>query len=372
MSGEPRGAGSPFEAVYAKILAGEAPMAVRSAAARGALPLPRTLLVHLYLRLREDPEDAIRSDAEASLRDLTTESIGEILADPGCPEAVLDHFASVAARNETLAESVAFHPNAGERALTALASEGNATVIELVLTNQQRLLTTPGLLDRLTMNPALRQDQRGRILDLLDRFVTAAPGRSSADAAEGGGDDGPSDAHEAARLLEVDVGELFAASEIVDGHEFEQSEDDAVRSAYKKILGLNTAQKAVLAMKGNREERVILVRDTNKVVALGVLKNPRLTELEVEAIARMRNVSDEVLRSVGISREWSKVYSIVSSLVRNPRTPPGVSTNFVTRLNTKDLKTLAGDKGVPEIIRRMAKKTFDLRTQKSTPAFRKK
>ena len=121
------------------------------------------------------------------------------------------------------------------------------------------------------------------------------------------------------------------------------------------------------------EERTILVRDTNKVVALSVLKNPRITEQEVESIAAMRNVSDEVLRAVGMSREWSKSYTVAAALVRNPRTPPGISTNFVPRLTNRDLKFLATDKNVPEIIRRNAKRTYDLRNQKSNQvSFKKK
>ena len=135
---------------------------------------------------------------------------------------------------------------------------------------------------------------------------------------------------------------------------------------------MNTAHKAVLAMKGGREERLILVRDTNKVVSLSVLKNPRITDGEVESIASMRSVSDEILRNVGINREWSKNYTVVINLTRNPRTPPSISTNFVSRLNNKDLKSVCGDRNVPEIIRKMAKRTFELRTQKSEATFRKK
>lgn len=372
---EPHGTmagGSAFDALVEKVLAGTAPEATRSAAARGALPLPRPLLVRLYVHLRDDANEGIRADARRSLETISGDVLAEVLADPGCPAAVLAHFASQAARDEHLAETVAFHRNVGDDALATLAGEGNAQVIDLVLTNQERLLSSPALFDRLSANPALRADQRGRILDVLEQFFkdkteAIAPDPSGGDAALG-------DARfeEAARLLEVDVGELFAASEIADGEEFAESESVVVRGAYQRILTMNTAQKAILAMKGGREERMILVRDTNKVVALSVLKNGRLTELEIEAIARMRNVSDEVLRQIGGNREWAKAYPVTLALVHNPRTPPGVSTNFVTRLTIKDLKMLVKDKNVPEIIRKMAKRTFDTRTQKSSPAFRKK
>jgi hypothetical protein len=344
---------------------------VRSAAARGALPLPRAVLARLYLHLRADDDEGVRADAENSLLQLTPEVLLEVLGDSTCDPVVLAHFASAAARDEKLAEKVAFHPNADAAALCVLASEGNASVLDLVLTNQERLLGTPGIVDKLSVNPALRPDQRGRLLDLIDRFFRGQAERAAQEAGPGVEPEETIDAEHVAKILELNVGELFAASEIMDGEEFAQSEDLVVRSAYKKILTLNTAQKAILAMKGGREERLILVRDTNKVVALSVIKNPRLTEGEVESIASMRNVSDEILRNIGINREWSKIYAVTANLVRNPRTPPSISTNFIARLNGKDLKTLSGDRNVPEIIRRMAKRTYELRTQKSVVSFRK-
>ena len=363
--------GAETPAIVERILSGAAPLPLRSAAARGALPLPRAVLTRLYLHLRSDGDEAIRGDAERSLSELTADVVAEVVADPACDCVVLLHFASTAARDERLAEKVAFHPNVDAKTLHVLASEGSGGVLELVLTNQEKLLATPGLIDRLSVNPALRQDQRGRLLDLIDRFVQKA---AEAPAGEAGTTEVSETltAEEAARYLDVDVGELFAASEIVDGEEFANSPDLVVQSVYKKILTLNTAQKAILAMKGGREERGILVRDSNKIVALSVLKNGRLTDSEVESIAAMRNVSDEVLRLVGINREWAKNYVVMANLVRNPRTPPGISTNFVPRLNNKDLKMLAGDRNVPEIIRKAAKRTHDLRTQQQAPSFRKK
>ena len=157
---------------------------------------------------------------------------------------------------------------------------------------------------------------------------------------------------------------MYAASEITDPEEFELSEDPEVRTAYQRIIRLNVAQKAVLAMRGGREERLILIRDSNKLVALGVLRNPRINEDDVETIARMRNVSDEVLRNLARNRAWTKSYLVTTILVNNPRTPQGVSTNLVPRLQTQDLKKLAGNKEVPELIRRMARRTLQTRTQK--------
>jgi hypothetical protein len=351
----------PFDAIVARVLAGEATPQIRAAAARGALPLPRTALVRLFVHLRGDAEEPIRQDAEASLAALEPAAIHEVLEDRECAPEVLEFFAQRAIKDEGVAERIAFHPGVPSAAIAVLAAKGTATVLELVLTNQERLLAEPGLLDLLSVNPALRADQRGRLLELLDR---AAQWRAQAEAGARGAVS--PEFEEAARLLHVDIGELFAASEIIDGEEFEHAEDPELRSAYRKILTLNTAQKAILAMRGGREERMILIRDTNKLVSLAVLRNPRLREDDVERIARMRSVTAEVLRQVGQNREWVKSYAVVSALVNNPRTPQGISTNLVGRLRSQELKKLVGNHDVPELIRRMAKRTLDVRNQPRT------
>jgi hypothetical protein len=332
-------------------------------------------LVQLFVILLEDGAEEIREAAKASLQNLDTAAIQEILVEPSCKPDVLIHFAKGATRQEAIAERIAFHPRVPIDALAILAAGGSAQVIELVLTNQEKLLAQPGLLEKLMGNPALQADQRGRILELLDRAVKMrekAKAEAAARGDEAAGEEEPEVLEEAAQLLDVDVGDLLSASEIMDGDEFLESDDDDIRTAYQKIITLNAAQKAILAMKGGREERLILIRDTNKVVALAVLRNGRLAENEVESIAKMRNVSDEVLRGIGTNRDWIKNYAVVHALLCNPRTPPGISTNFVSRLQNRDLKNLASNRDVPELIRKMAKRTYDTRTQPQTRGFKKK
>lgn len=361
---------TPFEAIVERITQGQAPLNVRGAAARGALPLSRTALVHLYLLLRNDEEESVRQAAESSLSGLTEDETLEVLGDTDCTPEVLTHFAKKAAREEAMAERIAFHPKVPLPAMIVLAALGNPSVVELVLTNQEQLRAQPVLLDRLILNPALRADQRGRILELLDRVAKAKPeDEEQTEAAP----EPPNQAEleETARLLDVDVGELLSESEILGAEELRDSDDPAIRSAFQKIIQLNAAQKALLAMKGGREERLILVRDSNKVVALSVLKNPRINENEIEAIAKMRNVTDEVLRNIGNTREWVKGYTVAHSLVSNPRTPQSVSMNLVSRLTNRDLKSLLRSRDVPELIRRMARRTHDLRTQRQSSRLRK-
>jgi hypothetical protein len=91
-------------------------------------------------------------------------------------------------------------------------------------------------------------------------------------------------------------------------------------------------------------------------VAAAVLGSPKLTDAEVEGFAGMKNVSDQVLRTIGNHRDWTKKYSVISNLVRNPRTPLAISIGMVSRLNPKDLKSVSVDKNVPEVIRKQALK----------------
>lgn len=158
--------------------------------------------------------------------------------------------------------------------------------------------------------------------------------------------------HEADAPL-VDLGADLPA----DALEEEVPEGEEARaSTVQKIAALNVAERMALAMKGTREERAVLVRDPNKIVGVAVLSSPKLTESEVEAIAKMANVSDEILRMIGFSRAWTKSYAVVHALVRNPKTPVAMSMNFLQRLNERDLKVLSTNRNIPEVLRVTARK----------------
>ena len=73
-----------------------------------------------------------------------------------------------------------------------------------------------------------------------------------------------------------------------------------------------------------------------------------------------------MLRKIGQTRAWAKSYAVVNDLVHNPRTPQAISTNFVRRLQNQDLKKLVASKDVPELVRRMAKRMIETRTQKKS------
>jgi hypothetical protein len=131
---------------------------------------------------------------------------------------------------------------------------------------------------------------------------------------------------------------------------------EAKASTVQRIAALTVAQRMSLAMKGTREERSVLVRDPNKIVAVAVLSSPKVTEQEIAAIARMPNVSDEILRMIAHTRAWIKNYDVVLGLTKNAKTPLAVSMNLLPRLNDKDLRMLSQDRNIPDVLRITARK----------------
>ena len=136
----------------------------------------------------------------------------------------------------------------------------------------------------------------------------------------------------------------------------EEGTDVDRQSASQRLGQMNVAERMKVAMKGTKEERSILIRDPNKLVSASVLSSPKLTESEVEAFAKMANVSEEVLRIIGMNRAWVKNYGVIAALVRNPKTPLSVSMNFVQRLNEKDLKMIVLDRNLQEPLKLAVKK----------------
>lgn len=135
---------------------------------------------------------------------------------------------------------------------------------------------------------------------------------------------------------------------------------DDEEEAHQLLTSLPVPDKIKLATLGRREQRAILIRDPNRIVSTAVLASPKLTDTEVENFSRMQNVSDEVLRIIGTSRTWTKNYLVVSSLVKNPRTPPAISLALLGRLVERDVKGLTVNRNVPESVRLAARKQLDV------------
>jgi hypothetical protein len=166
----------------------------------------------------------------------------------------------------------------------------------------------------------------------------------------------------AASVPSPDVPEPLISSDDDDedddpGDEAPEDEDGESKDDEPKILsGLPVKKKMKLAFKGTREQRAQLIRDPNKIVAAAVLSSPKLTDAEVEAFAKMANVSEEVLRVIGTNRNWLKNYGTVLGLVKNPKTPAAISMRLLPRVTERDMKMISVDRNVPEALKLAARK----------------
>lgn len=152
---------------------------------------------------------------------------------------------------------------------------------------------------------------------------------------------------------------LLDTSEPVEGDEFEDlaamGHDDR-ESVLQRLAKMGFTDRLRAAMKGTKEMRSVLIRDSNRMISAAVMSSPKLTEQEVEAFARMATIGEEVLRTIAHNRAWMKNYGIVLGLTKNPKTPLAMSMNLIGRLNARDMQQLSVDRNVPEALRIAARK----------------
>jgi len=141
-----------------------------------------------------------------------------------------------------------------------------------------------------------------------------------------------------------------------------ESELEAVTQNRAVAIGsLSVPEKIKLALKGNKEARVLLLRDPNRQVVMAVLESPKLTDEEVDNIAQSRNVSEDVLRTMARNRVWVQRYAVTAALVNNPKTPLSISLDFLKHLRGKDLERIVKNKGISATLRTTAIKMLDKR-----------
>jgi hypothetical protein len=376
-------ASTPRHPLFDRVLAKDAPEALRLGAARGALPVPLQDRVLLQVRLLADPLPAVSAAARDSLAATAVQTLAPLLRDPDCDPDVVDYCArSGRFKDETLAEAIA-HPKVSEATLEALAASGAADVVGLLITNEVRLIGNPAIMRHLLANPNLTTNHRRRLLELQRDFIGKDKPSAAAPPVSG---TMPPPQGEVIPFPEPPLPEDASAADAVPSEDSDgaaepptdaepppEFDEEALErtDAYQRIQRLNVAERNILAMRGNGEERAILIRDTARVVSQAVLKNPRLSETEVVNYAGMRSVHEDILRAIAKNREWTKSYAVAWALVRNPKTPAGVSVQFLGRLGTRDLKIAAGDKNVPDLIRRQARALFMTRTQPAKKTFKK-
>jgi len=151
------------------------------------------------------------------------------------------------------------------------------------------------------------------------------------------------------RVMEVVLGDAAT------GGEAQQATEKKKLNVTQLIQRMTMSQKIKLALSGAKEARGLLIRESSKIIALGVLANPRLTSGEVEFFAKSTNLSEDVIRKIGTNSEWTRKPAIISALVNNPKTPVGISIGFVPRLNERELAILEKSRNIPGQVRTAAR-----------------
>ena len=383
--------------VVQAIIAGSAPAPARMAAARGMLPLPQADLIEALVHLRADSDEKIAQAAQTTLDEQPAEELLTVAKSIDTAPAVLGYLASLSDSTRELHETVAAHGSTPDDAIALLANKTNhGSLLELITLNQQRLIRSPAIIDAVLQNSARTPEAERRAKEIRAEFFEKERGANQiAQELRARGNNAAAEFFEAAELApiegtmsaddawilaqhlevsDVDIDDSWLAREMIEDLLVETPEQvktnaqsvivaerlDAGEvsteriSLIRRLMFMTVKDRVKFGLKGDREARGILIRDSNRVVATAVIYNPRITEQEIEKITSMRTVSEEVLRIIGLNRAWTRSYAIIHNLVRNPRTPFATAMNILPRIQKKDLKALSENRNVTENVRRQA------------------
>jgi hypothetical protein len=247
---------------------------------------------------------------------------------------------------DALVETVA-HPLVIEAALLRrdlpvptmrrLASWIPAELQEILLVRQEDLRRSPEILDALESNPYLTPYTTRVLREYREYLLPQRPATHPVE---------PED-------LEVVTDEIVQrAIHAASVHVPSKGDyDESTGLTENQVRGLPLAVRVKLAFGASKTLRNILLRDPSPQVALTALNRSAISEREVEQLCQSRSVSEEVLTEIARHREWIGKYRIMLTLVKNPRTPVNISTQFLSRVAARDLKVLAVDRNIPDSVR---------------------
>jgi len=280
----------------------------------GLTPAERAELLTM---LAEDSHDLVREKAGNAL--LTQEAAGFVGALQGeAPAAALFRYCgSSLIEQPEIAAAMLKQRQCPQEYLVAAAKRVPANIVQELLEDLDRLSIAPALVGALLHSASLTADQRQQLQELL-RETTEKE-------------------------------ETFAESAA-------DAEPDITKRAslLQRLSKMRVVERVQLALKGNREERIALIRDPCKVVQRAVLQSPRITDREVESFSAMANLNEEVLRIIAGSRKFRRNYSVTRNLATNPKTPLDISLRLLPNLTVTDLKSLLMNKNIPETLRSTA------------------
>lgn len=237
-----------------------APLKARLGVASGKLALDPAPKVSALTVLFRDPDSEVRKEARSALMKIPEAEILEALDFAELHGAVLDIIALLKMKNVTVVTKVAAHKNCAPKTLARLADSDCPETVEAVSAQAEKLETFPEIRETLELNP-LYKDTSAKEED-----------------AEGAAEEGA--------IPE----ELF-------------EEDEPSLNIYEAIKNMNMAEKIKLATLGGKSARRILIKDTNKSVTRAVIHSPKIQEDEVAAIAKDKNMNEEIITIICQKRE---------------------------------------------------------------------
>jgi len=353
------------------------------AAARGALSLPPAEMIEILVHLSQNPVFA--QEAQMTLAGWDEASALASASDPHAPGPVLDYLSKPQNLRPGLLPALLENSSVSDSRLVEMARGASRETIPIMLTSF-RVQSTASVLHALAANHRLDESEAVRVQEMLAHLgeqgksvpteetvlyqvehaseIAAEEGKPFAlvslngDVLSLGCDNLGQPASEQKEVMTLEV---LPTLKVQSDQPIADPEVQKRISRLQRIAQLGVGARIHLAMRGNREERFILVRDACKIVALAVLESPKLAENEVETFAAMRNVREVVLRSIAMKRKFLKNYSVVKALVNNPRTPVDVALPLLSHLLINDLRWLSTNKSVPDTIRKMANKLYGLK-----------
>lgn len=329
-----------------KVLSGEN-RELQLLVARGMFPVPVEMVIPLQIRLSSISDEEVAAAALESLNSLDSEIAATVIAESEQVE-VVSYFA---ARTDqpALAETIIQHRLASPQVLSQMAVELTPDLQEILLLRQDSILEAPSILDRLEENPELSSYAKRRIDEyrehLLPRQRAATEEVAEAAVAE------PTDE-------EVEEAITQASKEAATGEM-----DEVTGLSEAQIRTLPVPVRLKLSRGASRTLRNILVKDKNPMVAVSVMTGNAMGDGEVELIASSKVVAEEVLETIARSRQWGRRYSIVHTLVKNPRMPSGLAARLVARLGVRDLRNLSKDRNVSEVVRSTAARLYRIKSK---------
>lgn len=221
--------------------------------------------------------------------------------------------------------------------LLRIAAQAKAVVLEVLLENQVQLIAYPEIMEKMEANPECGPFIRGRIKEFRDFYFKSKVAETIP----------------AAEVLE-ELTSVMAEEQKEEAQLDPEKIKLAAMSTLQRINLMSISDRVRLALTGSKTERLVLIKDPNKMVQTAVLDSPKMADDEVLINIRNLSLSSEIIGKIANNRDWTKNYTIILGLVQNPKTPVNRAISFIKQLHIRDLKLLAQDRNVSPVIRTLA------------------